>query len=43
MNKSLLEPKVYTLNDMVSDIDALVPGAHITKIGDVEEVGAVGV
>ena len=42
MNKSLVEPKVYTLNDMVSDIDDLVPGAHITTIGEVKEVGAVG-
>jgi len=42
MNKSLVEPKVYTLNDMVSDIDALVPGAHITTIGEVEGLGAVG-
>ena len=42
MNKSLVEPKVYTLNDMVSDIDDLVPGAHITTIGEVEGLGAVG-
>ena len=43
MDKSLVEPKVYTLNDMVSDTDDLVPGAHITRIGEVEKVGAVGV
>ena len=42
MNKSLVEPKVYTLNDMVSDIDDLVPGAHITTIGEVKGLGAVG-
>ena len=43
MNKSLVEPRVYTLNDMLSDIDDLVPGAHITRIGELEEAGAVGV
>ena len=43
MNKSLVEPKVYRLNDMVSDIDDLVPGAHITRIGEAEKAGAVGV
>jgi len=42
MNKSLVEPKVYTLNDMVSGLDDLVPGAHITTIGEVEGLGAVG-
>jgi len=29
MDKSLVEPKVYTLNDMATRIDGLVPGAHI--------------
>jgi len=42
MDKSLVEPKVYTLRDMVSDIDSLVPGAHITRIAEAEGVGAVG-
>ena len=43
MDKSLVEPKAYTLNDMVSKIDDLVPGAHITRIGEAEELGAAGV
>jgi len=42
MNKSLVEPKVYTLNDVVSGLDDLVPGAHNTTIGEVEGLGAVG-
>ena len=42
MEKSIVEPKVYTLNDMVSGIDDLVPGAHITTIGEVKGLGAVG-
>jgi hypothetical protein len=31
MDKPIVEPKVYMLNDIVSGIDALVPGAHIIR------------
>jgi len=42
MDNSLVEPRVYTLNDMVHGMDRLVPGVRITRIAEAEGVGGVG-
>jgi len=43
MDRSITEPKVYRLKDMISSIDELVPGAYITRaVGGIEEAGEPG-
>ena len=42
MDNSLVEPRVYTLNDMIHGMDRLVPGVHIIRIAETEGVGDVG-
>jgi len=42
MDNSLVEPRIYTLNDMVHGMDRLVPGVRITRIAEAEGVGGVG-